>query len=101
MEEVLYEGYGPHAVAVIRRDHHRATAIEPPPSCGNCSKSMLVLGGTGCVAYMFQRKGLFVLSAENLSEEKLFEVELRRGLTTFSRSGRNLKCCASPSDFPR
>ncbi|OYW24387.1 MAG: YebC/PmpR family DNA-binding transcriptional regulator [Planctomycetales bacterium 12-60-4] len=78
-DEVLYEGYGPGGVAVlceILTDNRNRTA-------GEIRKVFEVhggnLGSTGCVAWMFERKGIFQVSATDVSEERLFEVALEAG----------------------
>ena len=64
LEEVLYEGYGPGGVAVlceILTDNRNRTA-------GEIRKIFELadgkLGATGCVAWMFERKGLFLVPAD-------------------------------------
>ena len=63
VEEVIYEGYGPNGVAImcdILTDNRNRTAPELRKlfevNGGN-------LGATGCVAYLFERKGLTTFSA--------------------------------------
>lgn len=77
--EILYEGYGPGGVAVLcdgLTDNRNRTA-------GEIRKIFEVhggnLGSTNCVGWMFDRKGFFVVSAKNASEERLFEVALEAG----------------------
>ena len=78
-EEVVYEGYGPGGTAVlcdILTDNRNRTA-------GEVRKIFEVhggnLGSTGCVSWMFDRKGLFTVPSENIEEERLFEVALEAG----------------------
>ena len=63
VEEVVYEGYGPGGVAVmceILTDNRNRTAPEIRKVFEvNGGK----LGSTGCVAYLFERKGLVVIPA--------------------------------------
>ena len=79
VEEVIYEGYGPSGVAVmceIMTDNRNRTAPE-------LRKLFEVhggkLGATGCVAYLFQRKGLVMISADQADEDMLMEVALEAG----------------------
>ncbi len=79
VEEVLYEGYGPGGVAImcdIMTDNRNRTAPE-------LRKLFEIhggkLGGTGCVAYLFERKGLVVVAADVADEETLMEVALEAG----------------------
>lgn len=79
VEEVIYEGYGPHGVAVmcdIMTDNRNRTAPELRKVFEvNGGK----LGATNCVAYMFDRKGLFVLPQTAIEEESLMELALEAG----------------------
>lgn len=99
MEEVLYEGYGPHAVAVIceiTTDNRNRTASELRKLFEEHSGN---LGGSGCVAYMFHRKGLFVLPTEKLSEEKLFEVATEAGADDIQQVGTKFEVLCEPERF--
>ena len=85
--EVVYEGYGPGGVAVlcdILTDNRNRTA-------GEIRKLFEVhggnLGATNCVAWMFERKGLFVIPAGGVDEEQLFEVAIEAGADDVKRSG--------------
>lgn len=76
VEEALYEGYGPAGVAVmcdIMTDNRNRTAPEIRKIFdvhgGN-------LGGTGCVAYLFDRKGIIVIAAAGDREEQIMEIAL-------------------------
>ncbi|MBB75956.1 MAG: YebC/PmpR family DNA-binding transcriptional regulator [Planctomycetaceae bacterium] len=79
VEEVIYEGYGPGGVAVmcdILTDNRNRTAPE-------LRKLFEVhggkLGSSNCVAYLFERKGLFVIDAAETDEEMLMETVLESG----------------------
>jgi YebC/PmpR family DNA-binding regulatory protein len=78
-EEVVYEGYGPGGVAVlceVLTDNRNRTAGDLrrvfEAAGGN-------LGGTGCVSYLFNFKGLFVVDAKHVVEDTLMEVALEAG----------------------
>jgi YebC/PmpR family DNA-binding regulatory protein len=78
VEEILYEGYGPGGVAIlcdIMTDNRNRTA---PELRLLFSKYNGNLGSTGCVSYLFDRKGLFVF-ADGTDEERLMEVALENG----------------------
>ena len=62
--EVLYEGYGPGGVAVMcvaLTDNRNRTG---PEMRSIFSKAGGEIGKTGCVSYLFDRKGLFVFSPD-------------------------------------
>jgi YebC/PmpR family DNA-binding regulatory protein len=78
-EEVVYEGYGPGGVAVLCEaltDNRNRTAGELrrlfEAAGGN-------LGGSGCVGYLFNFKGLFVIDCKHVAEDRLMEVALEAG----------------------
>lgn len=74
-EEVVYEGYGPHGVAIVVE-----TATDNPTrTVANVrhlfSKYGGSMGTTGSLAFLFDRKGIFRIAAEGLTLEEL-ELEL-------------------------
>ncbi|MHB1561902.1 MAG: YebC/PmpR family DNA-binding transcriptional regulator [Isosphaeraceae bacterium] len=78
-EEVVYEGYGPGGVAVlceVLTDNRNRTAGELrrlfEAAGGN-------LGATGCVSYLFNFKGLFIVAPKHIEEDRLMEVALEAG----------------------
>jgi YebC/PmpR family DNA-binding regulatory protein len=78
-EEVVYEGYGPGGVAILCEaltDNRNRTAGDLrrvfEAAGGN-------LGGSGCVSYLFNFKGLFVIDAKHVEEDRLMEVALEAG----------------------
>jgi YebC/PmpR family DNA-binding regulatory protein len=78
LEEILYEGYGPGGVAIlceIMTDNRNRTAPEMRTLFGKYGGN---LGGTNCVAYLFDRKGLFLFPAD-VDEEKITELALEMG----------------------
>lgn len=86
-EQVVYEGYGPGGTAVlcdILTDNRNRTA-------GEVRKIFEIhggnLGGSGCVAWMFDRKGLFTVPAANADEDRLLEISLEAGADDVARSG--------------
>lgn len=78
-EELLYEGYGPGGVAVmctVLTDNRNRTAGELRKAFEICGGNM---GATGCVSYLFNFKGLFLVEARHTTEERLMEVALEAG----------------------
>jgi len=74
-EEMVYEGYGPHAVGIVIE-----TATDNPTrTVANIrmhfSRGNGVLGKTGSLDFMFDRKGVFRIAKENVNPEEL-ELEL-------------------------
>ena len=90
-EEMLYEGYGPGGVAVlceILTDNRNRTA-------GEVRKIFEIAGGklgaTGCVAWMFDRKGLVEIPADQTNEDVLMDLALEAGADDVRRSGENFE----------
>ena len=78
-EEIVYEGYGPGGVAVlceVLTDNRNRTAGELRKAFEVCGGN---LGATGCVSYLFNYKGLFVVDAKTIAEDRLMEVALEAG----------------------
>jgi YebC/PmpR family DNA-binding regulatory protein len=99
LEEILYEGYGPGGTAVlceILTDNRNRTA-------GELRKLFEVhngnLGGTGCVAWLFQTKGLFVLAADKISEDALMELALEAGGDDVKHVGDMFEVTSAPDQF--
>lgn len=74
-EEVVYEGYGPHGVAILAE----CTTDNPTRTVGNIrmhfSRGNGSLGKTGSLDFIFDRKGVFRISGAGLNKEEL-ELEL-------------------------
>lgn len=87
LEAVLYEGVGPAGVAIICEiltDNRNRTAPEIRKIFEiNGGK----LGATGCAAWMFERKGHFLLPAAQTTEEALFELALDAGADDVHHEG--------------
>ncbi|MEN3004441.1 YebC/PmpR family DNA-binding transcriptional regulator [Dehalobacterium formicoaceticum] len=82
-EEIFYEGYGPGGVAIllaILTDNRNRTASEIRHTF---SKNGGNLGETGCVAWMFDRKGRLTVNLENQDEDELMMLVLEAGAEDF------------------
>ncbi len=78
-EEVVYEGYGPGGVAVlceVLTDNRNRTAGELRKAFEVCGGN---LGASGCVSYLFNYKGLFLVDAKTVAEDRMMEVALEAG----------------------
>jgi YebC/PmpR family DNA-binding regulatory protein len=96
IEEVLYEGYGPAGVAVlceIMTDNRNRTAPEMRKLFEFHGGK---LGATNCVAWMFERKGLFVFAADQVDEDRLMEVTLEAGADDVKRAGNKFEVTCDP-----
>lgn len=99
LEEVLYEGYGPGGVAIlcdILTDNRNRTAGEIRNIFENCGGK---LGATGCVAWMFERKGVFVLPLDKADEESMLELALEAGAEDAKRMDDKFEITCDPALF--
>lgn len=79
LEEWIYEGYGPGGVAVMCEsltDNRNRTGPEIKTIFKKCGGDV---GKTGCVSYLFDRKGVFVFDAQSVDEEALTMLALEHG----------------------
>jgi YebC/PmpR family DNA-binding regulatory protein len=79
LEQVSYEGYGPGGVAVIMdvlTDNRNRTVSEIRFML---SKSGGNLGESGCVAWMFRKRGLITVEKQAADEDRLIELALEAG----------------------
>ena len=100
-EEITYEGYGPNGVAIIieaSTDNKNRTAAEVRHVF---SKAGGNLGTTGCVSYMFNKKGVIVIEKEktSMSEDDLMMLALDAGAEDFSSEDEIYEIVTDPSDF--
>ncbi len=101
LDEVLYEGYGPAGVAVlceILTDNRNRTA---PEIRTVFEMSGGKLGETGCVSWMFERKGMFLIPAAQIEEDALMELSLDAGADDVKRDGDMYEVTCDPSVFQR
>ena len=100
-EEVVYEGYGPNGVAVIvnaSTDNRNRTAADVRHVFDKAGGN---LGTTGCVSYMFNKKGVIVIerATANMEEEELMMLALDAGAEDFEASEEVYEITTDPSDF--
>ncbi|HLF48411.1 MAG TPA: YebC/PmpR family DNA-binding transcriptional regulator [Methylomirabilota bacterium] len=78
-EEITYEGYGPGGVAILVRtltDNKNRTG---PEIRHVFEKNEGRMGTSGCVAWMFERRGLILVDADKVKEDDLLEKALDAG----------------------
>jgi len=99
-EEVVYEGYGPNGVAIIVEaltDNRNRTASDIRNIFERHGGN---LGATGCVSWMFDRKGLLVIEkGDNVDEEKLMLEALDAGAEDISDEDDVFEIITAPADF--
>ena len=97
-EEIVYEGYGPGGAAVLveaMTDNRNRTVSDVRSTFTKCNGSM---GETGCVSWMFDKKGLIVFGKET-DFEKLFEVALEAGAEDVTDEEEQFEVLTDPSSF--
>src|SRR5438552_1739347 len=98
-EEILYEGYGPGGVAIlvdVLTDNRNRTASEIRKLF---ERSGGKLGSAGCVAYMFERKGVFSVDAAGTDEDTLMGIALDAGADDLKRAGSSFEITSDPTVF--
>lgn len=99
LEEITYEGYGPGGVAImldILTDNRNRTAGEIRYIFSRHGGS---LGETGCVSWMFKRKGLILVEDGSVEEDQLMLVALEAGAEDVRDEGQGWEIITSPEDF--
>ncbi|MEG2539933.1 MAG: YebC/PmpR family DNA-binding transcriptional regulator, partial [Clostridium sp.] len=99
-EEIVYEGYGPAGIAVIvsaLTDNRNRTASEVRHAFDKFGGN---LGTTGCVSFMFEKKGLIIVEAtDEIDEDELMMTALDAGAEDFSNEGEVFEIITEPGDF--
>jgi len=97
--ELLYEGYGTSGVAVlceILTDNRNRTAGELRKIFESGGGS---LGQSGCVAWIFERKGLFLVDSKTIAEDQLLEIALEAGADDLKEIDGMYEITCAPGSF--
>ena len=98
-ENVTYEGYGPSGVAVIVEaltDNRNRTAADVRHAFDKFGGN---LGTTGCVSFMFNKKGVIVIEKEGLDEDTVMSDALEAGASDFAADEDVFEITTEPDDF--
>ncbi len=98
-EEIIYEGYGPAGVAVtveVMTDNRNRAAADVRHAF---TKSGGNLGESGCVAWMFKSKGIFIVEKGTVEEEELLMLALDAGAEDMNVEDNEYVVISSPEDF--
>ncbi|MBU0463216.1 MAG: YebC/PmpR family DNA-binding transcriptional regulator [Proteobacteria bacterium] len=98
-EEILYEGYGPGGVAVLVEcltDNRNRTIAEVRQVFNKAGGNV---GTDGCVAWMFDKKGLIIVNKEDSDEETLMELALDAGAEDIKEEAESFEIICEPADF--
>jgi YebC/PmpR family DNA-binding regulatory protein len=98
-EEVVYEGYGPGGVAILLEtltDNRNRTVGEIRHVL---SKHGGNLGASGCVSFLFEKKGVLSFDRAGLDGDALLEAALDAGAEDVVESDGSVEVKTAPSDF--
>lgn len=99
VEEIVYEGYGPGGVAVmcdIMTDNRNRTAPEVRKIFETFGGN---LGATGCVAYLFERRGLIAISKETADAEQIMEIAMENDALDIVEESDRIEIHTTPEAF--
>jgi YebC/PmpR family DNA-binding regulatory protein len=99
LEEVMYEGYGPHGVAimveVVTDNRNRAIA--------DIRRWFNRLGGSlgeaGCVAWQFEPKSYFTIETDDMDPDRIFDIAVEIGADDVLFGEDLIEIFADPGDF--
>ena len=98
-EEIIYEGYGPGGVAVLVEcltDNRNRTIAEVRNIFGKAGGNV---GTDGCVAWMFDKKGLISVSKEHADEETLMDLALDAGAEDIIEETDSFDIITEPEEY--
>jgi len=100
-EEIVYEGYGPSGVALIMEiatDNRNRTLAELRHIL---SKHGGNLGETGCVTWIFSKRGYIVIEKSKVEEDALLELITEAGADDMREDGENWEIFCPVENFQR
>ncbi len=98
-EEAVYEGYGPGGVAILVAtvtDNKNRTVSELRHLFSRAGGN---LGESGCVAWMFEKRGYFAFERGVMAEEKFMELALEVGAADLSIDDETYELYTQPEDY--
>lgn len=100
-EHVTYEGYGPAGIAIIvdaLTDNKNRTAANVRSAFTKGNGNM---GTTGCVSFMFDKKGQIIVAKEDCRQDadELMMTALDAGAEDFSEEEDSFEILTAPEDF--
>ena len=98
-EEVVYEGYGPGGAALYVEtltDNKNRTVGELRHALTKFGGN---LGASGCVSYLFEKKGQLVFDRAGLDADKLLEAALESGADDVIETGDSIEVVTAPARF--
>jgi YebC/PmpR family DNA-binding regulatory protein len=100
-ESYIYEGYGPHGIALLMEvltDNKNRTV---PEIRHLLSKNNGNLGESGCVNWMFEKKGVILINKLELDEETFLNDLLELNIENFEELDDEYQLLIEPEDFSK
>lgn len=100
-EEIQYEGYGPGGAAILAQvltDNKNRTVSEIRRLFTNHGGH---LGETGCVSWMFDKKGVITVEKSQIDEERLMGIVLDAGAEDVKDEDELFEVVTQPEDFEK
>jgi len=100
-EEIVYEGYGPGGIAIMVQaltDNRNRTVSELRSIFTRHGGN---LGEAGCVAWMFDPRGVIIVPRNEMEEDTLLEIVLDAGAQDLNTDQRSYEVTTRPEDFER
>lgn len=97
-EDFAFEGYGPGGVAIMvigSTDNKNRTTPEIRHAFGKHGGN---LGESGCVGWMFKRKGVIIVDGEGKDEDEAMEIALEAGADDFEAADGMFRVTTAPDD---
>ena len=98
-ENITYEGYGPNGVAVIVEtltDNRNRTAADVRHAFDKFGGNM---GQTGCVSFMFDKKGIIIIEKGDIDEDTITMDALEAGAEDIAVEEECYEITTAPEDF--
>lgn len=98
-DDMMYEGYGPGGVAIIvtaLTDNKNRTVSEVRSTWSKRGGSM---GESGCVAWMFEVKGVIAIDKSKITEDALMDIALENGAEDVDTSGDVFEVLTEQSEY--
>jgi YebC/PmpR family DNA-binding regulatory protein len=98
-EHVVYEGYGPNGVAILVEaltDNRNRTAADVRAAFAKHDGN---LGGSGAVAWLFERRGVILVDADRYDEDEVMLAAAEGGADDVEREGSSFQVTCTPESL--
>jgi YebC/PmpR family DNA-binding regulatory protein len=98
-EHVVYEGYGPSGVAILVEaltDNRNRTAADVRAAFAKFDGN---LGGSGAVAWLFERRGVILVDADRADEDELMLAAAEGGADDVEQEGSSFRVTCPPESL--